>query len=266
MLFKRLKLDNEESFDLNVIWAHVTFPHVRSFYLRVKTREEGTPWHGIRRHVDLIDDHCHASCQMDFLLAIRRSPRSSFIQSFVFPRTASTWHFASRTTRSCSSLSNVLIRTLRFEIPSFQSSRWIKFHWRNHQQTGIGKAWRARHSSQVKTCARRDRFPLMEFVMAQEFLATSIIKLSSRESSPEDSWERSNLLGIQVRWVQWYWIESIKDILKSPIVLLSGELYLLPDLTQANRSSLQMSLFGDPIWSLLRQTVVFISSASNRTH
>lgn len=43
-----------------------------SFYLRVKTREEGTPRHRIRRHIDLVDDHCHASCQMDFLLAIRR--------------------------------------------------------------------------------------------------------------------------------------------------------------------------------------------------
>lgn len=37
-------------------------------HLRVKIREEGTP----RRHVDLIDDHCHASCQMDFPLAISR--------------------------------------------------------------------------------------------------------------------------------------------------------------------------------------------------
>lgn len=43
-----------------------------SFYLRVKTREEGTSRYGIRRHVDLIDDHCHASWQMGFLLAIRR--------------------------------------------------------------------------------------------------------------------------------------------------------------------------------------------------
>lgn len=38
----------------------------------MKTREEGTSRHGIRRHVDLVDDHCHASCQMDFLFAIRR--------------------------------------------------------------------------------------------------------------------------------------------------------------------------------------------------
>lgn len=46
--------------------------HGGIFYLRVKSREEGTPRHGIRRHVDFIDDHCHASCQMIFLPAIRQ--------------------------------------------------------------------------------------------------------------------------------------------------------------------------------------------------
>lgn len=49
---------------------------LKSFYLRVKTREEGTPRYRIRRHVDLIDDHCHASCQMDFLLAVYVDSRS----------------------------------------------------------------------------------------------------------------------------------------------------------------------------------------------
>jgi len=240
------------------MWAHVTFPRVRSFYLRVKTREEGTPWHGIRRHVDLIDDHCHASCQMDFLLAIRRSPRSSFIQSFVFPRAASTWHFASRTTRSCSSLSNVLIRTLRFEIPwSSQSSRWSSTG--EIISTGTGKAWTARHSSQVKTCARRDRFSLIEFVMAQDLLATSI-----KTFLPRITWRFLRTIEPSSSMCTMILNRIHQRYFKKSIVLLSGESYLLPDLTID--LLFKCHYLEIPFEVYLGKLSFFISSASNGTH
>lgn len=51
-----------------------------SFYLRVKTRKEGTQRSGIRRHVDLVDDHCYASC-----LLAELPPRDSKSEVFFHP-------------------------------------------------------------------------------------------------------------------------------------------------------------------------------------
>lgn len=57
------------------ITAHVFIafpPRVKLYYLSMKTREEGTPRHGIRRHVDLVHDHGHSSYQPASLAAILR--------------------------------------------------------------------------------------------------------------------------------------------------------------------------------------------------
>lgn len=51
-----------------------------SFYLGVKSREEGTKWRGIRRHIDLVDDHCYASCSLAGL-----PPRDSKSEVFSHP-------------------------------------------------------------------------------------------------------------------------------------------------------------------------------------
>lgn len=112
----------------------VTFRGVRSSYLRVKIREECTP----RRHVDLIDDHCHASCQIDFPLAIRQ------VRSLLLSGRPSRH---SRTTRSCSSHYQMYL-SARF------ASKWLSQEFPSNyvpRKTISGKIQRARLAKRQRT-------------------------------------------------------------------------------------------------------------------
>lgn len=152
----------------------------------MKTREESTPRCGIRRHVDLVDDHGHSSCQLGFLAAIPRSDVQSLLlsdQRYCASRVTSTTPRAGKTARSCS-LSSVFIRTLR----PFQSPRWAGkicvvrkiLSVSPDSITGVGERSKRVGRGQKLDGLAVNGFPLLESVMAQGNLLAATWTSSSR--------------------------------------------------------------------------------------
>lgn len=56
-----------------------------SYYLGMQAREESASRRGVRRHVDLVDDHCHGSTKA-----------CSFVRSISFVISAFNWHATPR--------------------------------------------------------------------------------------------------------------------------------------------------------------------------
>jgi len=245
--------------------------HGGIFYLRVKTREEGTPRHGIRRHVDFIDDHCHASCQMIFLPFPDTSIRGP--RSLLLPSRSSYLvyhHVRYFTRRGQHVLLSIKCIYLHAPLRSTDIFRLFELH-STEEIIGHHRHWENLKLSVAETRAQRaaSNFPYRSLWWRK---ITSAKTFLPRITMWIPAWRFLRRIGASrfSSSVQQYWIECIRRYLEGSIVLRVLEIYIYFQIqhTAPNGFPLQISLSEIPFDVYLGnayQTIVFLAT-SNRIY